>query len=281
MSLVSRLASREPAVRWSRPAAVGSPRGGTFWGRRLLQFRRCPLGFRAVFIPSPWRLSPRWAAADALRSPISAASVAVLLMLPSALIADTSDHLNVRPRRLPTTRNQLPGRLSFSRTVPSAPHEVARPVARRLVLRRRPSAAIRSLFPAIWRRWPRHFWGGNSGCRSETLRQALTRHYVEQGYVNSGALLGEVRDGILARRYRRGATSAISPHGARNDSTKTMSLRRLVRDENAVLNVGLRERFLLLPQSPLFERINARLVSRPEPGKRCSIPWRRGRSPTG
>ncbi|MBL8481750.1 MAG: ShlB/FhaC/HecB family hemolysin secretion/activation protein, partial [Rhodocyclaceae bacterium] len=45
-------------------------------------------------------------------------------------------------------------------------------------------------------------------------------------------------------------------------------VRRLVRDENAALNVEvLRERFLLLLEDPLFERMNARLVPGERPGE--------------
>lgn len=200
--------------------------------------------------------------------PFPAASLAILLMLPSALIADTSDHLNVRPPQAPDYQKSAPGEAFILPTVPSAPHEVARPVARRLVLRevafRGNTVIVSGDLAAV----AAPFLGRELGDADlETLRQALTRHYVERGYVNSGALLGEVRDGILDVDIVEGRLSAIRLTGLER-LDEDYVVRRLVRDENAVLNVeDLRERFLLLLEDPLFERINARLVPGQRPGE--------------
>ena len=101
----------------------------------------------------------------------------------------------------------------------------------------------------------------------EALRQALTRHYIERGYVNSGALLGGVKDAVLTVRIVEGRLSEMRIAGlGRLDEDYVV--RRLVRDEGAVLNADqLRERFLLLLEDPLFERINARLLPGRQPGE--------------
>ena len=129
--------------------------------------------------------------------PISAASVAVLLMLPSALIADTSDHLNVRPRRLPDYQKSAPGEAFILPTVPSAPHEVAQLVARRLVLRevafRGNTVIVSGDLAAV----AAPFLGGNRGCRSGDPAPALTRHHVERAMsIRERCWRGA--DGILA-----------------------------------------------------------------------------------
>ena len=97
----------------------------------------------------------------------------------------------------------------------------------------------------------------------ETLRQALTRAYTDRGYVNSGLLLpAEPRDGLLQFEVIEGRLTGLRLRGM-DGLNEAYLLARLRRDDEPVLNMErLRERFQLLLDDPLFERINARL----EPG---------------
>ena len=95
----------------------------------------------------------------------------------------------------------------------------------------------------------------------EELRQKLSRHYVERGYINSGALLDAdaYRDGTLTYRIVEGRLAAIRLAGL-DGLRESYVADRLGDDPNAPLNIDrLRERFALLLNDPLFERMNARL----------------------
>jgi len=97
----------------------------------------------------------------------------------------------------------------------------------------------------------------------EALRQALTRLYVERGYINSGVLLpARPADGVLALEVVEGRLTGLRLRGLKGLDEAYLRA-RLVRPEDQVLNIEqLRERFQLLLDDPLFEHINARL----EPG---------------
>ena len=96
----------------------------------------------------------------------------------------------------------------------------------------------------------------------EDLRLQITRHYIERGFVNSGALFGEspVSGQDLTVQLVEGRLKAIhlrGMDGLENDYV----LKRLARDPEAVFNVDqLRERFQLLLDDPLFRRMNARIL---------------------
>jgi hemolysin activation/secretion protein len=95
----------------------------------------------------------------------------------------------------------------------------------------------------------------------EELRQKISRHYVAQGYINSGALLDDdaYRDGILTYRIVEGRLGAIRLAGL-DGLRESYVAGRLSDDPAAPLNIDrLRERFALLLNDPLFERMNARL----------------------
>ncbi len=96
----------------------------------------------------------------------------------------------------------------------------------------------------------------------EQLRQAVTRFYVDQGYVNSGAVLAAdaLRGDTLTLDIIEGRVVAIRLKGlARLNENYVVD--RLVEDEAEVLNVEqLRERFQRLLEDPLFDRMNARLM---------------------
>lgn len=96
----------------------------------------------------------------------------------------------------------------------------------------------------------------------ETLRQRLTRHLVARGFVNSGVVLAEpaLRDGVVRLQIVSGQVREVRLHGmdGLHDGYLTG---RLVRQEDGALNIeSLRERFQLLLEDPLFDRLNARLL---------------------
>lgn len=96
----------------------------------------------------------------------------------------------------------------------------------------------------------------------ETLRQSVSRFYVDRGYVNSGALLATdaIADGTLRLDIVEGKLTALQLHGMQGLYDDYLR-ERLCPDPSAVLNMdSLRERFALLLNDPLFERLNARVL---------------------
>jgi hemolysin activation/secretion protein len=101
----------------------------------------------------------------------------------------------------------------------------------------------------------------------EELRQRLTRHYVERGYVNSGALLASSADGVLAYEIVEGRLVALRLRGL-DDLHESYVADRLARQGDGAFNIEvLRERFQLLLGDPLFTRMNARLVPGAQPAE--------------
>jgi len=103
----------------------------------------------------------------------------------------------------------------------------------------------------------------------EDLRQKLTLHYIDHGYINSGALIeppGPDRPGLLRIRLVEGRLSQVRIHGLeRLDEDYVVS--RLVPHPEAPFNMDeVRARFQLLLADPLFTRISARLVPDSQPG---------------
>ncbi len=96
----------------------------------------------------------------------------------------------------------------------------------------------------------------------EDVRLALTRHYIERGYVNSGAVFADdaVAGNTLTLHIVEGRLGEIRLHGM--EGLHEDYLRgRLAPATGAVLNLEtLRERFQLLLDDPLFKRLNARLL---------------------
>ncbi len=96
----------------------------------------------------------------------------------------------------------------------------------------------------------------------ETLRQRVTRHYVELGYVNSGAVLAAdaLKGDTLTLDIIEGRVATLRLKGLER-LHEDYVVGRLVQDDTEALNVEqLRERFQRLLDDPLFERINARLM---------------------
>ncbi len=100
----------------------------------------------------------------------------------------------------------------------------------------------------------------------ETLRQRVTRHYVDQGYVNSGAVLAPdaLKGDTLTLDIIEGRVATLRLKGLER-LHEDYVVGRLVQEDTETLNVEqLRERFQRLLDDPLFERVNARLM----PGSR-------------
>ena len=102
----------------------------------------------------------------------------------------------------------------------------------------------------------------------EELRQRLTRHYIDHGYVNSGAIVppNPLRDGVFRYRIVEGRLDAVRLRGQgwlRDGYIRN----RLLRDAEEPLRIDrLEEHFQLLLTDPLIERMNGRLLPGTEPG---------------
>jgi hemolysin activation/secretion protein len=95
----------------------------------------------------------------------------------------------------------------------------------------------------------------------EALRIALTRLYVDRGYINSGALLPDqsVKEGIVTYDIIEGQLTGINVGGNRWFRRGYLE-RRLALGAGPPLNVNtLQERFQLLLQDQRIERLNADL----------------------
>lgn len=101
------------------------------------------------------------------------------------------------------------------------------------------------------------------------LRDRLTRHYIERGYVNSGAVIPDqtIDGGRIVVRIVEGQLNEIAPLGlTRLDPTFVKDRVRYGLDP--VLNVDrLRERIELLLLDPSVERLDARLNPGSRPGE--------------
>jgi hemolysin activation/secretion protein len=116
----------------------------------------------------------------------------------------------------------------------------------------------------------------------EALRIALTRHYVDRGYVNSGARLDPLgpRDGVLAIDIVEGRLSAIRFSGLDGLDERYLRDKLWPRGERPLNLNELRERHQLLLDDPLLRRMNARLVPDAEAGSAAlevaverAVPW--------
>jgi hemolysin activation/secretion protein len=102
----------------------------------------------------------------------------------------------------------------------------------------------------------------------EELRQALTRHYIEQGYINSGALLEPgAPERTLAFQIVEGRITSVRLRGMDSLDEAYVS-ERLLRPGDGPANIDvLRERFQMLLSDPLIGRMNAKLLPGDKPGE--------------
>ena len=187
---------------------------------------------------------------------------AAALLCPAAYAADAADHLNTRetdrPGYLeakPSGAFQLPPVPPAGKVPPSAGESA---IVDHIGFRGNaviPSSDLALVSaPYVGKRL--------NEAEIEELRQKLTRHYVDLGYVNSGALLGKdaLVDGTLTFDIIEGHLKSVRLHGMERLKDAYVT-GRLAKAGDLALNVGvLRERFQLLLDDPLFERLNARLL---------------------
>ena len=104
----------------------------------------------------------------------------------------------------------------------------------------------------------------------EELRRLLTLHYVNQGYVTSGALVnfpGDYAGGLLHVAIVEGRVVQVRVSGQERLSEHYVA-ERLMPESKEALHIGqLRERYELLLSDPLFSAINTRLVPDVEQGR--------------
>ena len=103
----------------------------------------------------------------------------------------------------------------------------------------------------------------------EEARLAITRHYINAGYLNSGAIVPdqEVIGGIVTIRVVEGLLTEIEVPGAHRFRSEYLTS-RIMPDPGRPLNVsGLWDNLQLLLQNPQIERINAELGPGVRPGE--------------
>lgn len=187
-----------------------------------------------------------------------------MLLLPlAALAADGSDHLNVqeplRPDYLPSKPIdpfQLPPVEQSVDAHPSEDNSAKVKIDR--VAFRGNTVIPASELEAIASPYVGRIIGASE---LEELRQQLTRHYIDRGYVNSGVLLAkESADGVIVFEVVEGRLTAIRLRGMERLNENYVA-RRLAKSTDGPLNINiLRERYQLLLSDPLLQRMNARLM---------------------
>ena len=103
----------------------------------------------------------------------------------------------------------------------------------------------------------------------EEIRYRLTRHYLDAGYINSGAVIPDqtVAGGVITIRVVEGRLSGITITGE-NRFHPDFIRDRISSNRDVPLNVNrLQERMQLLLQNPQIERINAELAPGIRPGE--------------
>jgi hemolysin activation/secretion protein len=96
----------------------------------------------------------------------------------------------------------------------------------------------------------------------EDLRQQISQYYVQQGYVNSGAILPnqQFQNGIITLQIIEGKLTEIRVKGTEWLSPSYIG-ERLYADDEQVLDINqLRQNFQQLLLDPLIERMNGSLI---------------------
>jgi len=103
----------------------------------------------------------------------------------------------------------------------------------------------------------------------EEIRLRLTKKYIKEGYVNSGAILPDqdAKDGIIHYQLVEGHLTQINISGAERLHPSYIK-ERLWTDNNQVLNtIELQKRFQFLLSDPLLERLNGSIKPGLKPGE--------------
>lgn len=103
----------------------------------------------------------------------------------------------------------------------------------------------------------------------ENIRVAITKHYIDEGYINSGALLPdqEINNGSVTFQIIEGRLADIVIVG--NDGLNQDYLRdRLMLENGRVFNLErFQERYQLLLHDPLIQRLNGQFQATPNLGE--------------
>lgn len=101
----------------------------------------------------------------------------------------------------------------------------------------------------------------------ESLRQALTRHYIERGFINSGVRLAAdpVRGETLHLEVIEGAVATVKVEGLHHLSEAHLVRQLVSEGEPLNLNV-LQDRVRQLLDDPMIERLNVQVLPGERPG---------------
>jgi len=104
------------------------------------------------------------------------------------------------------------------------------------------------------------------------LKQKITRYYVDQGYINSGAILPdqEVKSGIIQFKIVEGKLNRIQVRGNQNIAGDYLTAKIISLNEGQYqpLNLfALQKSLKLLEQSPLIDKVDAQLSPGIVPGQ--------------
>lgn len=103
----------------------------------------------------------------------------------------------------------------------------------------------------------------------EALRLVFTRHYVNHGYINSGAVLPEqtFKKGVVRFDIIEGVLNTIQIGGTGRLSPDYISSRLRLGAQSPLNFNRLQERFQMLLSDPLIERMNGQLLPGRKPGE--------------
>lgn len=103
----------------------------------------------------------------------------------------------------------------------------------------------------------------------EALRIALTQHYINNGYINSGAVLPEqtFNNGVIHFKIIEGVLSTIQVSGTEKLDPDYVSSRLRLGAQSPLNFQKLQERFQMLLSDPLIERMNGQLLPGQQPGE--------------
>lgn len=103
----------------------------------------------------------------------------------------------------------------------------------------------------------------------EEARRILSQHYVDHGYINSGAVLPDqsIADGVIRFELVEGVLSEVIVRGNERLNTQHLQERVLVGTGTPLNLVRLRDRLDVIRQDPNIARVNAQLKPGNGPGK--------------
>lgn len=103
----------------------------------------------------------------------------------------------------------------------------------------------------------------------EAIRVALTRHYIERGFINSGAILPDqdVTAGIITFQIIEGRLNRIEVRGQRRLPESYVRNRAALAAGPPANVYAIRDRLFLLQQDPRIQRLDAALLPGTRPGE--------------